>query len=70
MKEAIEVEVVGTEVVGYCRGHYGLRVNLVVTGAQVGLPTKQPDVLKLPSQSKATSKALTTLFANNSPVVL
>jgi len=28
-------------------------VNLVVAGAQVGLPTKQPDVLKFPSQSKA-----------------
>ena len=61
---------VGTEVVGYCRGPYWLRVNLVVAGAQVGLPTKQPDVLKLPSQSKANKKALTTLPANNSPVVL
>ena len=47
---------VGTEVVGYCRGPYRLRVNLVVTGAQVGLPTKQPDVLKLPSQSKANKR--------------
>ena len=28
-------------------------VNLVVAGAQVALPTKQPDVLTLPSQSKA-----------------
>ena len=28
-------------------------VNLVVAGAQVGLPTNQPGVLKLPSQSKA-----------------
>jgi len=28
-------------------------VNLVVAGVQVSLPTKQPDVLKLPSQSKA-----------------
>jgi len=27
-------------------------VNLVVVGAQVNLPTNQPDVLKLPSQSK------------------
>jgi len=42
-------------------------VNLVVAGAQVGLPTKQPDVLKLPSQSKAKQRLL---FANNSPVVL
>ena len=31
----------------------GWWINLVVAGAQVGLPTKQPDVLKLPSQSKA-----------------
>ena len=31
----------------------GTAVNLVVAGAQVGCPTKQPDVLKLPSQSKA-----------------
>ena len=45
-------------------------VNLVVAGAQVGLPTNQPGVLKLPSQSKANQKALTTLSANNSPVVL
>jgi len=37
---------VGSGVVGYCRG-------LVVAGPQVGLPTKQPDVSKLPSQSKA-----------------
>jgi len=27
-------------------------VNLVVAGPQVGLPTKQADVLKFPSQSK------------------
>ena len=51
---------VGTEVVGYCRGPYWLKVNLVVAGAQVGLPTKQPDVLKLPSQSK-TNKRLSPL---------
>jgi len=50
------VTTVGSEVVGYCRGPYWLRVNLVVAGAQVGLPTKQPDVLKLPSQSKANKR--------------
>ena len=47
---------VETEVVGYCRGPYWLKVNLVFAGAQVGLPTKQPDVLKLPSQSKANKR--------------
>jgi len=45
-------------------------VNLVDAAAQVSLPTKQPVILKLPSQSKANEKALTTLSANNSPVVL
>jgi len=64
--------IVGTAVVGYCTVEIptGWRVNLVVAGAQVGLPTKQPDVLKLPSTSKPNQKAFTTLSANNSPVVL
>jgi len=42
---------VGTEIAGFRRDPYLLRVNLIVAGAQVSLPTKQPDVLKLPSQS-------------------
>ena len=42
----------GAEVVGYCGDSYWFRVNLVVAGAQVGLPTKRPDVLKLPSQAR------------------
>ena len=45
-------------------------VNLVAAGAQVCPPTKQPDVLILPSQIQANWKALTTLSVNNSPVAL
>ena len=46
------------------------RVNLFVAAAQFSLPTKQPYVLKLPSQCKANSKVLTTISVNNSPVAV
>ena len=51
--ESIGIEVVKVPVYDSTENPTSWRVNLVVAGAQVSLPTKQPDVLKLPSQSKA-----------------